>query len=268
MEKIKLWEKETPYFNPEFEQEEPALVPYLLNDGKVHPCVIVFPGGGYTHRAGHEGEPISLWLNSIGINSFVLEYRFAPYTYPATLGDALRSVRLVRHRAAEFGIDPEKIGVLGFSAGGHLAAMTALRHGDAELDPADPIDAVSSRPDLAVPCYPVLSFEQFYHGGSPVHFLGAENTVEMRHKYSAENLVTEDTPPMFLWHAADDPAVPVENSLNMALALRAKRIPFSLHVYPYGGHGKNLAKEIPMASLWPEECARWLADTFEMEAEG
>ncbi|MBE7063154.1 MAG: alpha/beta hydrolase [Clostridia bacterium] len=268
MEKIKLWEKETPYYNAEFEQEEPALVPYLLQDGKVHPCVIVFPGGGYHHRANHEGEPISQWLNTLGIHSFVLEYRLAPYTYKAILADALRSVRLVRHRAAEFGIDPEKIGVLGFSAGGHLAYMTALRHGDAELDPADPIDAESSRPSLAVPCYAVASFEQFHHGGSAANFLGEENTADMRHQYSAETLVTEDTPPMFLWHAADDPAVPVENALNMAKALRAKRIPFSLHVYPRGGHGKNLAKDIPMACGWPEACARWLSDIFEMEAEG
>ncbi len=265
MEKIKLWENGTPYFDPEIGQEEPALVPYLINDGKVHPCVIVFPGGGYHHRAHHEGEPVAQWLNTLGINSFVLEYRVTPYTYPAILGDGLRSVRLVRHRAAEFGIDPDRIGVLGFSAGGHLAYMTALRHGDAELDPADPIDTESSKPTLAVPCYAVASFEQFHNVGSAVNFLGEENTAEMRHIYSAEQNVTEDAPPMFIWHAADDPAVPVENALNMALALRAKRVPFAMHIYPMGGHGKNLAREIPMASMWPEECARWLVETLEME---
>ncbi len=268
MEKIKLWENGTPYFEPEYGQEEPALVPFLIRDGKVHPCVIVFPGGGYHHRADHEGAPVAEWLNTIGINSFVLEYRLTPYTRPAILGDALRAVRLVRHRAAEFGIDPGKIGVLGFSAGGHLAYMTALRYRDAELNPEDPIDAVSSKPNLAVPCYAVASFEQFHNSGSTVNFLGEENTAEMRHQYSAEQNVTEDTPPMFLWHAADDPAVPVENALNMAMALRAKRVPFALHVYPFGGHGKNLAKDIPMACAWPEACAAWLYEIFEMEAKG
>ncbi len=266
MDKIKLWENGAPYFEPEFGQEEPALVPYLLNDGEVHPCVIVFPGGGYHHRAHHEGEQVSEWLNSLGFHSFVLEYRLTPYTYPAILGDALRSVRLVRYRAKEFGIDPEKIGVLGFSAGGHLAYMTALRYGDAELDASDPIDSVSSKPNLAVPCYAVASFEQYHHGGSASNFLGEkENTAEMRHKFSAEQLVKEDTPPMFIWHAADDPAVPVENALNMAMALRAKRVPFALHVYPFGGHGKNLAKEIPMACAWPSACGAWLYEIFEME---
>ncbi len=267
MEKIKLWENGTPFFNPAFEQEEPALVPYLLNDGKEHPCVIVFPGGGYHHRANHEGEPIAQWLNTLGINSFVLEYRLTPYTYPAILGDALRSVRLVRHRAAEFGIYPDKIGVLGFSAGGHLAYMTALRHGDAELDENDPIDRESSRPDLAVPCYAVASFEMFYHGGSAQNFLGEENTYDMRHKYSAENNVTEDAPPMFIWHTVEDGAVPVENALNMALALRAKRVPFALHIYPNGGHGRNLAKDIPQTCTWPETCAIWLKENFGMENE-
>ncbi|MBE7025433.1 MAG: alpha/beta hydrolase [Ruminococcaceae bacterium] len=268
MEKIKLWEKETPYFKPEYEQEEPALVPYLLNDGKVHPCVIVFPGGGYHHRANHEGEPIAQWLNTLGIHSFVLEYRVTPYTYPAILGDGLRSVRLVRHRAAEFGIDPDKIGVLGFSAGGHLAYMTALRYQDAELYPSDPIDAESSKPNLAIPCYAVASFEQFHHGGSAANFLGEENTAEMRHKYSAENNVTEDTPPMFIWHTMGDPVVPVENALNMARALRAKRVPFALHIYPNGGHGRNLAKDIPQTCTWPDACAAWLSENFKMEAEG
>lgn len=266
MEKIKLWENGTPYFNPDFEQEEPALVPFLIEDGKVHPCVIVFPGGGYHHRANHEGAPVSEWLNTLGINSFVLEYRLTPYTKPAILNDALRAVRLVRHRALEFGIDPEKIGVLGFSAGGHLTYMTALRHEEAELNPADPIDKESSKPNLAVPCYAVASFENMPHTGSARNFLGENASLEDMHKYSAEQNVTEDTPPMFIWHAADDPAVPVENALNMAKALRAKRVPFELHIYPYGGHGKNLARDIPLTCTWPEACALWLRDQFEMEA--
>lgn len=268
MEKIKLWENGAPYFNPEFGQEEPALVPFLLEDGKTHPCVIVFPGGGYHHRADHEGAPVAQWLNTIGIHSFVLEYRLTPYTRPAILGDALRAVRLVRHRAAEFGIDPDKIGVLGFSAGGHLAYMTALRHYDTELDSSDPIDAESARPNLCVPCYAVASFEKMPHSGSAHNFLGENATLEELHTYSAEQNVTEDTPPMFIWHAADDGVVPVENALNMAAALRLKHVPFSLHIYPNGGHGRNLAREIPLTCTWPEACALWLRENFEMEAQG
>ncbi len=265
---IKLWEKETPYFKKEYGQEEPALVPYLLNDGEVHPCVIVFPGGGYHGRANHEGEPISRWLNSIGINSFVLEYRVEPYTYRAILGDALRAVRLVRYRAAEFGVDPNKIGVLGFSAGGHLACMTALRHMDAELDVNDPVDTVSSRPDLAILCYPVISFVSFHHQGSMQRFLGEEATWEMRKRFSGENIVTEEAPPMFIWHTAPDAGVPCENSLLLAKTLKEKNVPFSLHIYPNGGHGKGLAEDIPVTCMWTKDCALWLSETFEMEAKG
>ncbi len=262
---IKLWEKEIPYFNAEYNQEEPCLTPFLLDDGKVHPCIIVLAGGGYDHRAEHEGAPIAKWLNTVGINAFVLAYRFAPYTRKAILGDALRAVRLVRSRAEEFNIDPEKVGVIGFSAGGHLAAMTALRHADAELSADDPVDAFSSRPDVAVLCYPVISFQKFPHLGSAKNFLGAER--KLLQMYSAEQLVTEDAPPMFLWHAADDPIVPVENSIMMALALREKKIPFALHIYPRGGHGKNLAIGIPETCRWPETCAAWISNQFGIEGE-
>lgn len=264
----RLWENEVPYFTPEYGQTEPALVPYLLKDGEVHPCVIVFPGGGYSGRANHEGEPIAQWLNSIGIHAFVLEYRVAPYTYKAILRDAVRSVRFVRCRAAEFGIDPGKIGVLGFSAGGHLALMTALRYMDAECRADDPIDSVSGRPDLAVLCYPVVSFVSYFHEGSMNRFLGEEPTWELRQKFAGEKAVTPDAPPMFIWHTAEDGSVPVENSIQLALSLREKRVPFALHVYPYGTHGKALARDLYQTELWTEECTRWLFENFEMEERG
>lgn len=268
MNKIKLWEENTPYFCAEYEQEEPALVPYLLEDGKTHPCVIVFPGGAYHHRAYHEGEPVAQWLNQIGFHAFVLEYRLTPYTYSAILADATRSVRLVRHRAAEFGIYANQIGVLGFSAGGHLAYMTSLRYHEGILNQEDPIDAASARPDFTVACYAVASFEQFTNTHTVNNFLGEEATREDFHTYSAEHNVTADAPPMFLWHTAGDVSVPVEHTLNMAKALRANRVPFAMHIYPNGDHGKGLAAEISQTCNWPKDCAAWLSEILEMEAKG
>ncbi len=268
IDKIKLWEKDVPHFKSEYGQEAPDITPYLLKDGKVHPCVIVFPGGGYTERAYHEGEPVAKWLNSIGIHAFVLAYRVVPYTYPAILGDALRAVRVVRSRADAFKISPNKIGVLGFSSGGHLAAMTALRHDLAELSSTDPIDAVSSRPDAAILCYPVLSFEQYIHEGSRMRFLGDEQNWESYHAFSAEAIVTPDAPPMFIWHTGEDRGVLPENSINMAMALRKNRVPFAFHLYPEGEHGLGLAENVPRTSMWTDDCRAWLSETFEMEAQG
>lgn len=266
MEKIKLWEENTPFFNPEFGQEEPALVPYLLEDGKTHPCVIVFPGGGYHHRAHHEGEPVAQWLNSIGFHSFVLEYRLEPYDRHAILADAVRSVRLVRHRAKAFGINPDELGVLGFSAGGHLAYMTALRHSDAATV-GDEIDNESARPDFVIPCYAVASLVNSPEGGTATRFLGKDIKDDVLLKrYSAELAITENAPPMFIWHAVNDPVVAVSHSLDVAKALHENKVPFSLFVYPNGEHGKNLAAEIPVTCNWPMECKAWLYDLLEMEA--
>ncbi len=265
MEKFKLWESDAPYFQPEIGQEEPAIVPYLLNDGKIHPCVLVFPGGGYHHRAGHEGEPVAQWLNEIGFNAFVVEYRLTPYNYKAILADAFRSIRLVRYRAAEWGIDPDKVGVLGFSAGGHLAYMTSVLYPEAELRENDPVDKMSSRPDLAVLCYAVASFERFPSMHSANNFLGDEVNLEMLHKFSTVTNITEDTPPMFIWHTVEDKSVAVENALETAIALRAKRVPFALHVYPNGGHGQNLARHIPQTCRWTLDCEVWLRETFGTE---
>ncbi|MDD6309391.1 MAG: alpha/beta hydrolase [Clostridia bacterium] len=263
---MKLWENGTPYYDEAIGQPETEIIPYLLEGDAVRPCVIVFPGGGYTHRAYHEGEPVAQWLNSIGIHAFVLEYRIHPYTYKAILADALRAVRFVRYHAAEFGIDPQKIGTLGFSAGGHLASCTAFCYDMAELNENDPVDKVSSRADLSVLCYPVVSLASYANHGSRESFLGDEmNNWTLIRRFSAEENVTENTPPIFMWHASDDLAVPVENSLQLATALRRKSIPFALHVYPFGGHGKGLATDLPMMSAWADTCAEWLRYTFEME---
>ncbi len=262
MEWIKLWGNGTPNFDKNIDQKEPGLIPFLLEGEEIRPCVIVYPGGGYTHYGENEKEKIALWLNSIGFHSFVLEYRFSPYNYKAILQDALRAIRLVRYNAKTFRIDPDRIGILGFSAGGHLASMSALRHTDAVLSLDDPVDKISSRPDLAVLCYPVLSFEQFAHAGSVRHFLGDEFCRENLHKFSAETNVTHNAPPMFIWHTVEDQAVPVENSLILAAELQKNRVPFALHIYPNGLHGLNLAVDTKETFMWTEECKLWLYDNF------
>lgn len=264
---IKLWEN-TPYSNHEYDQEEPSLTPYLI-DKKESPCVIVCPGGGYHHRAYHEGEPVARWLNTLGYSAFVLNYRLAPYTYKAIIGDVLRAVRFVRFNGAAYNVNPDKIVTLGFSAGAHLASCAALYYDMAELDKNDPVDKMSSRADAAVLCYPVISFrDEIANMGSRKNFLGEEwADIKLAESFSGELNVTEDTPPMFLWHTSNDAAVPVENSLRLGEALHRKGVLFELHVYPDGPHGLGLANDEnhrnKRAAEWTENCARWLAGLFD-----
>ncbi len=255
---IKLWENGTPLYDEKIGQPEPTLTPYLLPDyGKKTGCVIVLPGGGYAVRADHEGMPISKMYNEAGINSFVLNYRVSPYRYPAPLYDVQRAVRLVRARADEFNIDPEKIAVLGFSAGGHLATMAVTQY-DRGLECGDDIDKVSCRPDAGILCYAVISLGEDTHQGSRDNLLGNPADPALVKSLSGEEAVRDDNPPVFMWHTAEDAAVPVENSLNMALSLRKKQIPFELHVFPYGYHGLGLAPEHPEVAQWAGLSVSWL----------
>ena len=251
MEKLKLWEK-TPLFDESIGQEEPTLTPYLVEDGKPHGAVIVCPGGGYAHKADHEGGPVAKRMNEQGYHAFVLDYRVAPYRHPAPLMDAHRAIRYVRYHAEKFNVKPDKIAILGFSAGGHLtcSAATLWDNGNAEAE--DPIDRVSSRPDLFVPCYPVASLTHFWHEGSAKNLLGEDfHDVKLRRLLTAEFQVNEQTPPAFIWHTAEDGAVPVENSLRLANALVAHNVPVSMHIFPYGPHGVGLGRETsPLAEEW------------------
>jgi acetyl esterase/lipase len=236
--------------------DAPHLIPYLI-EGVHHPCVIVCPGGGYHHLANHEGEPVAKWLNSIGISAFVLKYRVAPHRHPKPLNDALRAIRLVRSQSAEWRIDPSRIGILGFSAGGHVASSAGTHFDDGNFYAEDPIERASSRPDLMVLCYPVISFQEYAHIGSVTNLLGEEPSDEWTLYYSNHRQVSERTPPTFLWHTSDDASVPVENSLMFAGALRKKGIPFDLHVYESGRHGLGLAVEHPEAFQWTKACELW-----------
>lgn len=257
--KIKLWENGTPLYQPEYGQEEPHLVDYTLKNGKSdNPCMIVIPGGAYaTVCDEHEGSKICKMLNENGFSAFILEYRVAPYHHPVMEYDVKRAIRLVRFKAKEFGIAENKIAIMGFSAGGHLCCMGALRF-DYGVNDGDEIDKVSSRPDLAVPCYAVTSFdEEIAHGGTRLNFLGEEN-LDRWEEFSSEKIVPDDAPPFFIWATAQDQAVPPECSLRLASALIKKNIPCELHIFPYGLHGIGLGYEIPLSSQWSDLMVEWL----------
>jgi len=253
-----LWPEGTPNALGQDAEDIPTLVPYLVDGGERTPAIVVCPGGGYARRAEHEGEPVALWLNSLGISAFVVHYRVAPYRHPNPLSDAQRAIRTVRHRAGEWNIDPNRVGILGFSAGGHVASSAGTHFDAGRPGAADPIERESSRPDLLVLCYPVISFGEYAHKGSLGNLLGAEPDDALVELLSNEKQVTELTPPTFLWHTADDVAVPVENSLLFASALSRSKVPFELHVFESGRHGLGLAEDQPGVSAWTDVCATWL----------
>jgi acetyl esterase/lipase len=255
-----LWPEGAPLLDAGHDPgEAPSIIPLPVESNEPVGAVVVCPGGGYAGRAPHEADPVAQWLNAAGIAGFVCHYRVAPYRHPVPLMDASRAVRWVRHYAEGFGVKPDRIGILGFSAGGHLAS-TVGTHFDAG-DPAatDPIDRKSCRPDAAILCYPVITFEPpFRHEGSMQNLLGPAPPDDLRLSLSNELQVTADTPPTFLWHTADDAGVHVENSLRFASALSAGGVPYELHVYPHGAHGLGLAPDDPHIGSWTRLCAEWL----------
>ncbi|MGI6356215.1 MAG: alpha/beta hydrolase [Lentisphaerae bacterium] len=224
-------------------------------------CVVVCPGGGYSCKAAHEATPIALWLNSLGLAAAVVQYRVSPYRYPIPANDVRRAIRLIRANAKAWNINPEQIGVLGFSAGGHCAMTAATVFDAGRADDPDPVDRQSSRPDALIACYPVVTLSSKRHHGSMLNLLAdAQGQVDpnLQQYLSLENRVTPETPPTFLWHTADDQAVPVENSLYFATALRQHQVPFELHVFPHGRHGLALANDDPVVGQWKELCRKWL----------
>jgi acetyl esterase/lipase len=245
--------------------DEPGDVPNLTIYRPEKPdgsALLVCPGGGYSHLAPHEGEPVAKFFNRTGITTFVLSYRLAPrYRWPAAFLDASRAVRTIRHRARELDLDPNRVGVLGFSAGGHLTT-TISTHFDTDepRDGNDPIDQQSARPDIAVPCYPVVTLEGVSaHTGSRKALLGDNPTQEMLDLLSNEKHVTPHTPPTFLFHTVADTGVPFENSLMYAQALRKAGVAFEMHLFEPGKHGVGLAENDPVLRAWPGLCATWLA---------
>lgn len=258
---VLLWPGNAPGALGQGVEDRPNLTLYLVDDDKTRGLVVVCPGGGYVGRAPHEGEPIAQWLNGLGLHAVVLNYRVAPYRHPYPLMDAQRALRLVRYHAADWGVDPQRVGILGFSAGGHLAATAGTHFDSGSPSASDPVEAVGCRPDFMILCYPVISFASEYsHVGSCHNLLGPNPSLELRLLLSNEQQVTEATPPTFLWHTANDAGVAVENSLMFAAALSRHGVPWELHVFPDGPHGLGLADEHPQVRAWPALCAAWLIE--------
>lgn len=261
-----LWPGEAPGAKGKGDGDVPKLTAYPADASKATGAAIVIcPGGGYGGLAPHEGRDYALWLNEQGIAALVLQYRLGRdgYRHPAMLQDVSRAVRYVRAKAGEWGLDGTRIGVMGSSAGGHLAS-TLLTHFDAGSPEAnDPVERVSSRPDLGILCYPVISMGPLGHAGSRKNLLGEDPPADLVELLSNEKRVTKDTPPVFLFHTAEDPAVKVENSLWFAGACARNGVPFALHVYPKGPHGIGLGSrqwDPGQRHPWTTQCALWLIE--------
>lgn len=263
LQPLPLWPNGAPGALGTADKDIPTLTPYLPEpDQATGAAIVVCPGGGYGGLAPHEGNDYALWLNQHGVAAFVLKYRLGSngYRHPAMLQDAARAVRLVRANAGEWKVDPKRVGIMGSSAGGHLAS-TLLTHFDAgQPDAADPVERQSSRPDLGILCYAVITMGQYTHEGSKRNLLGNSPSPALVELLSNEKQVTKDTPPCFIWHTWEDGAVPVENSLQFAEALRKAGVPFALHIYQKGGHGMGLADKPPFAHPhpWAADCLFWL----------
>jgi acetyl esterase/lipase len=257
---IPLWDKGAPGAIGTEAADIPTLTPFIPARGiATAAAMVVCPGGGYQHLADHEGAPVAQWLNSIGVAAFVLKYRLGPrYHHPAPMLDAARAIRTVRARAAEWGINPAKIGILGFSAGGHVASTAGTHYDQGNASSPDPVERVSSRPDLMVLIYPVITMGGKAHAGSRRNLLGSGPEPSLVTLLSNEEQVNSQTPPAFLVHTVDDATVPVENSTMFAAALQRAKVPYELHLYQHGPHGFGLAEKNPGVSSWPGLCADWL----------
>lgn len=223
-------------------------------------AVIICPGGGYVRLSmENEGSRVAEWLNSIGVTAFVLKYRMVEYGHPAPLRDALRAVRLVRSRSGEFGVETDRIGLIGFSAGGHLAASAGTLFDSPDGRTGAALDTVSARPDFLMLMYPVITLQDpFAHAGSRNALLGVRATPEQVAAMSLESRVTTATPPTFLVHTQEDTAVPIENSLGFYRALRAAGVPAEVHLYQKGPHGFGMRKDLGQTSAWIDRAEEWM----------
>lgn len=258
---IPLWPDGAPGAKGTQPEDIPSIQLYQAAAGNASgAAIIVCPGGSYAHLAPHEGHDIAVWLNSIGVTAVVLKYRLAPnYGHPAPMQDALRAIRTVRAQATAWKIDPDRIGIMGFSAGGHVASTAGTHFDSGNQKATDPIEKLSSRPDLLILCYPVITMtEPFAHKGSRQNLIGKEPSQDFIDLMSNEKQVTDQTPPTFFFHTQDDATVPVENSLMFAAALRKAKVPYELHIYESGKHGVGLARNNPALSTWAKLLQNWL----------
>ncbi|MDR0337608.1 MAG: alpha/beta hydrolase [Planctomycetaceae bacterium] len=260
--KMTLWEQDAPNALGTEEKDKPRITVWFPDKSNATDmAVVVCPGGGYGGLAlDHEGKQIGEWFHSFGVTAIILEYRHRGkgYGHPNPLLDVQRAIRTVRFNAKDWEIDPAKIGVMGFSAGGHLAS-TAGTHFENMEKPNDEIDKMSCRPDFMILCYPVILFDvKFTHRGSQHNLIGANAPKELVEYYSNEKQVTEKTPPTFIFFTNEDKTVPAENGIEFYLALRKYKIPAELHIYQKGAHGQGLAKKQTGNEMWTELCKAWL----------
>ena len=260
-QEILLWDNGAPGALGQADSDKPTITAYRAPRGSSGTAIIVAPGGGYGALAiEHEGRQWAYWYNAMGITAFVLKYRLGPrYHHPIELGDAQRAIRTVRSRAAEFNIVPDRIGMMGFSAGGHLTSTAGTHFDSGKADSTDPIERVSSRPDFLILGYPVISFDPaITHAGSLRNLLGENPDPKLVENLSNDLQVTGQTPPTFIFHTTNDAAVPVENSLRFYLALRKAKVPVEMHLFENGPHGVGMALNDPSLSSWPNLLMNWL----------
>lgn len=264
-ESRRLWQTPAPGAQGNSPDDIPTLLFYPApGSDKTKPTmsVLICPGGGYgTLAMDHEGHQIARWYNELGASAFILNYRHRGkgYGHPAPLVDAQRAMRLIRANAEAWNVDPHRIGVMGFSAGGHLASSLATKFDEGKPDADDPVERASCRPDFAILCYPVIAFgESFSHAGSQRNLLGDHPEPALVREMSTEKQVPPNAPPTFLFHTQEDQVVVVDNSMVFFSALRAQGVSAALHIYPQGPHGVGLARGIAGTEHWPDACVDWL----------
>ena len=260
-----LWANGAPGAKGQKPVDIPTITPFLAQkENNTKAAIVICPGGGYGGLAQHEGKTYAQFLQKHGINSFVLKYRLgsAGYRHPIMLMDAARAIRTVRTKSSEWNIDPKKIGIMGSSAGGHLTSTMITHFDNGDPKARDLIDRTSSRPDIGILCYPVITMGEFTHRGSKRNLLGDNPPGELVDLLSSEKQVKKNTPPTFIWHTMEDRAVPVENSLLFTSALRKSKVPFSLHIYQKGRHGIGLADKPPFKNVhpWAKDLVFWLTE--------
>lgn len=244
-------------------EEVPTLTEYIPENKKTDAAVVIFPGGGYSGRAAHEGKGYAEFLAENGITAFVCDYRVKPHRFPLPLLDARRAVRYVRANAEKYGIDENKIAVMGSSAGGHLAALVSTYRKPIEFEGIDELDKVNPFPNATILCYPVICSPQqgsITHAGSYKNLLGSEDDAVMQNEVDPSLNVSDETPRAFIWHTAEDPGVNVINSYTYATKLRQHGIDVELHVFPFGRHGLGLAPDFPHIAQWSTLLINWFKE--------
>jgi acetyl esterase/lipase len=274
-ERDKARDPKNPLGWPEY--REPTLTAYVPDvSPEVEPerrraSVLICPGGGYHFVSFREAEPVAVRFLSRGFNVFVLDYEVAPVRYPVALLEAAAAMNVIRSRAAHFHADPDKIAIGGFSAGGHLAASLSVFWQEKFISDALGVPSDSFKPNALILGYPVITSGPFAHRNSFINLLGADAPEELVGRMSLENQVNPQVPPTFMWHTFSDEAVPVENSLMFAKALRENNVPFEMHIFPQGAHGLSLCNDQstmkpalinPHCEGWPELCEKWLQFVF------